>query len=116
MEENSTNPITITDEAAAQIKSQLEKRNTPNAKFRLGVKGSGCSGFTYVLRFEDNEPRSDKDLTFESNGISVVMDKKSATYLSGITLDWESTLMKQGFKIVNPNEKSKCGCGHSFSV
>lgn len=107
--------ITVTVEAAAQIKIQLEQRNTPHARLRLGVRGSGCSGFTYVLQFEDKEP-SEKDLTFESNGICVVIDNKSIKFLQGITLDWESSLLKRGFKILNPNEKSKCGCGHSFSV
>jgi iron-sulfur cluster assembly protein len=115
MEEIQTTHIVVTPEAGAQIKLQLEKRNTPNARLRLGVKGAGCSGFTYVLQFEDNAPR-EKDFTFEAHGVGLIVDKRSLAYLNGTTLDWESTLMKQGFKISNPNEKSKCGCGHSFSV
>src|ERR1700722_3021936 len=108
MMEESPNPITITSEAAIQIKSQLEKRGTPNARLRLGVKGSGCSGYTYVLQFEDKEPR-EKDLTFESNGISVVIDKKSTTYLNGAILNWESSLLKQGYVFINSREQSRCG-------
>lgn len=115
METNTECNITVTPEAAAQIKVQLEKRGTPNSRLRLGVKGAGCSGFTYVIQFEDQDPR-DKDLSFEAHGIHIITDKKSALYLNGSILDWESSLIKQGFKITNPNEKSKCGCGHSFSV
>lgn len=115
MEETPVTQIIITSEAAAKIKEQLENRNTPNSMLRFGVKGAGCSGFSYALQFEDQEPR-ERDFTFEAGGITVVVDKKSATYLNGCTLDWESNLMHQGFKITNPNEKSKCGCGNSFSV
>lgn len=101
--------------AAEQVKSQLAKRETPNSYLRLGVKGGGCSGFSYVLQFEDELPR-DKDLVFDLEGVHVIVDKKSILYLNGCTLDWEKTLIRQGFKFINPNEKSSCGCGESFSV
>lgn len=107
--------ISISEIAAEQVKLQLEKRSTPESYLRLGIKGGGCSGFSYVLRFEDDPPK-DKDLVFDQHGIKIVVDKKSIVYLNGATLDWEKTLMKQGFKFVNPNEKSSCGCGHSFTV
>ena len=107
--------ISISEIAAEQAKLQLEKRGTPESYLRLGIKGGGCSGFSYVLRFEDDPPK-DKDLVFDQHGIKIVVDKKSIVYLNGAILDWEKTLMKQGFKFVNPNEKSSCGCGHSFTV
>lgn len=107
--------ITISEKAAEQAKFQLEKRNTPESYLRLGIKGGGCSGFSYVLRFEDDPPK-DKDLVFNQHGVKIVVDKKSIIYLNGATLDWEKTLMNQGFKFINPNEKSSCGCGHSFTV
>jgi len=101
--------------AAEQVKSQLIKRGTPDSYLRLGVKGGGCSGFSYALLFEDAPPK-DKDIVFDVKGVRVVIDHKSMKYLNGCTLDWEKTLMNQGFKFVNPNETSKCGCGTSFSV
>lgn len=107
--------IAITDRAAEAAHKQLLKRGTPNAMVRLGIRGSGCSGFTYVIEFEDNAPR-ERDRVFAHNGVQFIVDKKSLIYLAGTQLDWEQTLMSQGFKFVNPNEKSRCGCGHSFQV
>lgn len=115
METEKTYYISISPVAAEQVKLQLEKRSTPASYLRLGIKGGGCSGFSYVLRFEDEPPR-DRDVVFEQHGVKVIVDKKSLLYLNGATLDWEKTLMRQGFKFVNPNEKSSCGCGHSFTV
>lgn len=110
----STYQVFVSLEAAKQIQKQLVDRETPNALIRLGVKGGGCSGFSYVIQYEDST--SPRDLHFELDGIHVLVDRKSILYLNGCTLDWEHTLMNQGFKILNPNEKSKCGCGHSFTV
>jgi iron-sulfur cluster assembly protein len=107
--------IGITPAAATAAKKQLEKRGTPNAMIRLGIKGSGCSGFTYVIEFEDGTPR-DRDRVFEQDGVKFVVDKKSLLYLAGTELDFEVKMMSQGFKFRNPNEKSTCGCGHSFTV
>lgn len=107
--------LQVTELAAEQIKLQLQKRGTPNGYLRLGVKGSGCSGFSYVIRFEDKPP-TEKDKVFQLHDVNIVVDVKSFLYLNGCTLDWEQSLLKQGFKFINPNEKSTCGCGHSFSV
>lgn len=115
MEDEKTLSISISPVAAEQVKFQLEQRGTPESYLRLGIKGGGCSGFSYVLRFEDDPPR-DRDVVFEEHGVKVVVDKKSLVYLNGSTLDWEKSLLKQGFKFINPNEKSSCGCGHSFTV
>jgi iron-sulfur cluster assembly protein len=112
--------IDVSPAATQAIRRQLVKRGTPDASLRLGLKGGGCSGFTYVIEFHDGPPRArDKvfDLTTPAGEpVRVVVDPKSLIYLSGTLLDWEQTLMKQGFKFVNPHEKSSCGCGHSFNV
>ncbi len=107
--------LTITSGAAAFGREKLEKRGTPEAAVRLGIKGGGCSGFSYVIAFEDGEPRA-RDYAYEVDGVRFVVDKKSLVYLAGSVFDYEKTLMFQGFKFRNPNEASSCGCGHSFTV
>ena len=115
MEQEKQYTIFVSEKAQEAIKKQLEKRNTPGSFIRLGVKGSGCSGYEYVIQFEDSNPR-DKDLVFDFGGLKVVIDPKSIIYLNGTTLDWENGLMERGFKFVNPNSKGSCGCGKSFST
>ncbi|MFO7178491.1 MAG: iron-sulfur cluster assembly accessory protein [Pseudomonadota bacterium] len=107
--------VTITPEAARYARERLAQRGTPNAAVRLGIKGGGCSGFSYVIQFEDGEPR-ERDSVFEAEGVRFFVDKKSLVYLAGAVLDYERTMMFQGFKFRNPNEASSCGCGHSFTV
>jgi iron-sulfur cluster assembly protein len=105
----------ITDAAAAFARVKLEQRGTPNAAVRLGIKGGGCSGFSYVIQFDDDPPR-ERDLVLEHQGITFYVDKKSLVYLAGSALDFEKTVMFSGFKFRNPNEAASCGCGHSFTV
>lgn len=112
--------VSITKKAADAIQKQLAKRGTPEAALRLGIKGGGCSGFSYVIEFHDGEPRA-RDRAFDvsttdGTTVRVVIDPKSLVYLAGMELDWVQTLMQQGFKFNNPNEKTSCGCGHSFTV
>jgi iron-sulfur cluster assembly protein len=112
--------ITVAPQAVDAIARQMKKRGTPEASLRLGLRGGGCSGFSYVIEFHDGPPRA-RDRAFEytaSDGtaVRVVVDPKSLLYLNGTVLEWEQTLMRQGFKFANPNEKSSCGCGTSFSV
>jgi iron-sulfur cluster assembly protein len=107
--------ITITEGAAKYAREKLDKRGTPDAAIRLGIKGGGCSGFSYVIQFEDDPPR-ERDRVYEILGVRFVVDKKSLIYLAGAMLDYERTLMFQGFKFRNPNEAASCGCGHSFTV
>jgi iron-sulfur cluster assembly protein len=107
--------FSLTPKAVAMAKSRFQKRGTPDAALRLGVRGGGCSGFNYVIEFSDDPPR-ERDRVFEFDGVRVYIDKKSLVYLAGSVLDWESTLMQQGFKFRNPRESASCGCGHSFSV
>jgi iron-sulfur cluster assembly protein len=107
--------VRISPQAAEYARVKLERRGTPGAAIRLGVKGSGCSGFSYVIQFEDNPPR-ERDRVFEQGAVRFVVDKKSLVFLAGSLLDYEKTLMFQGFKFKNPREASTCGCGHSFNV
>ena len=112
--------VLVTPKAADAILRQLAKRGTPEAALRLGIKGGGCSGFSYVIEFHDGEPRA-RDRVFDfaatdGTKVRVVVDPKSLVYLAGLELDWTQTLMQQGFKFNNPNEKTSCGCGHSFTV
>jgi len=107
--------VHITDAAVAYAKKRLEKRGTPNAAVRLGIRGGGCSGFSYVIEFSDDEPRA-RDTVSECGGVRFYVDKKSLLYLNGSTLDYVNTLIFQGFKFLNPQEATKCGCGHSFTV
>lgn len=108
--------IQVTAKAATQIKSQLSKRAASNAQsgVRLGVKGGGCSGMSYVIEYCD-QPRP-KDKLFEVDGARVYVDPKSLIYLNGTTFDFVDTFQQRGFKFLNPQQKSECGCGESFSV
>jgi len=107
--------ITITDRAVAEVKRIVTEQNLGSATaLRLGVKGGGCSGFSYTLGFDDQVGEIDQ--TFESNGIKVVCDPKSFLYLNGTQVDFEESLMGRGFKFGNPNAAKSCGCGESFSV
>jgi iron-sulfur cluster assembly protein len=107
--------VHITAEAVKYAKKRLAARGTPDAAVRLGVRGGGCSGFNYVIEFSDEAPRA-KDTVCELDGVKFYVDKKSLIYLAGSTLDYEHTLMFQGFRFRNPQEATRCGCGHSFTV
>lgn len=112
--------IALSPKAVDMVAAQLEKRGTREASLRLGVRGGGCSGFSYVIAFHDGAPQA-RDVVFDftaSSGapVRVLVDKKSLVYLDGMTLEWQDTLMKRGFSFVNPNEKASCGCGTSFTV
>jgi iron-sulfur cluster assembly protein len=112
--------ISVSPQAVDAIARQLQKRGTPDASLRVGIRGGGCSGFTYVIEFHDGPPHArDRVLEYVATTgakVSVVVDPKSLVYLNGTVLEWEQTLMRQGFKFANPNEKSGCGCGTSFNV
>lgn len=107
--------VFVSEGGVAFARQKLAQRGTPDASVRLGIKGGGCSGFSYVIQFEDEPPR-ERDYVFEYGGIRFLVDKKSMLYLAGTTLDYEKTVMFQGFKFRNPNEATSCGCGHSFTV
>jgi iron-sulfur cluster assembly protein len=108
--------IKVTPKAAEQIKAQLARRPQTTAKsgVRLGIKGGGCSGMSYVIEYCD-EPRP-RDNIFEQDGARVYVDPKSLLYLNGTTFDYVETFQQKGFKFVNPQQRSECGCGESFSM
>ncbi len=108
-------PVEISPEALEKVKEQRAKRTVPGGALRLGLKGGGCSGFSYVIQFDDNPP-GPKDLSWQLDDVTFIVDKKSALYLTGSRLGWKKTLMATGFEFENPKEASKCGCGHSFNV
>ena len=106
----------LTERAVNRIRAVLvrEKIAPEEGGLRLGVKGGGCSGLSYSISF-DTQPRV-RDRVFTFAGVRVFIDPKSFVYLHGTTLDYEETLMRQGFKFINPNSARSCGCGTSFSV
>ena len=109
-------PIILTETAAREIGTIIAQQdlNKEAIRLRVGVKGGGCSGFSYVLDLTENQKESDE--TFEQHGIRVVVDPKSLLYLNGTTIDFKDEIMGRGFVFQNPNANSSCGCGSSFSV
>jgi len=107
--------IQVTENALKKIRSAMVKESVSPEQggLRLGVQGGGCSGLTYNLRF-DTQPR-ERDRVFQFGDVRIFVDPKSFIYLHGMTLDYQETLMKQGFVFVNPNSTKSCGCGSSFS-
>jgi len=108
--------VLVTPSAVKRIRVILAKEgiSTEEGGLRLGVKGGGCSGLSYVIAF-DAHPR-ERDRIFTFDGVRVFIDPKSFVFLNGMTLDYEETLMAQGFNFINPNSARSCGCGTSFSV
>lgn len=106
--------ISVTETAKKKAIQLMEEDGKPGYFIRVGVKGGGCSGLMYDLTFDNEVKADDKEL--ESNGIKVVVDKKSYLYLVGTTLDYSGGLNGKGFVFVNPNANRTCGCGESFSL
>ena len=105
--------VTLTPRAADHVQRYITKRGK-GVGLRLGVKTTGCSGLAYKLEFADDiKP---EDVSFESNGVRVLIDPKSLAYLDGTELDYVREGLNEGFKFNNPNEKDRCGCGESFNV
>jgi len=103
--------ITLTEFAANKIKTLLTGKEETGV--RAGVRGGGCSGFTYKLNFDTQQ---DSDRVIESYGVNIYIDPKSFLYLMGTEIDYVDELNQSGFKFVNPNAKRTCGCGESFSI
>lgn len=107
-------PINLTEGAIAQLKKIMADQNvTDQHGLRVGVKGGGCSGFTYILGFDEKKEEDDE---FEIGGFRVIMNKAHAIYLVGIEIDFLDGLQNRGFTFNNPNAKESCGCGTSFSA
>jgi iron-sulfur cluster assembly accessory protein len=109
-----TAPLNMTPFAITKVKEIMAQQNPAPAGLRLGVVGGGCSGFSYSMSFENSAGMMDK--SFEFDGLKVFVDATSLMYLSGCVVDYVETLEGAGFKFENPNVKSTCGCGSSFSV
>jgi len=110
-----TQGVHVTERAVKKIRAAMAKEGVSPEEggLRLGVMGGGCSGLSYSIKF-DTRPR-ERDRIFEFGGVRVFVDPKSFLYLNGMTLDYEETLMRQGFNFINPNSSRSCGCGSSFS-
>jgi iron-sulfur cluster assembly accessory protein len=108
--------INVTSIAAEKISELLSEEGKPSAGLRVFVQGGGCSGFQYGLMIEEGEPTVDVDRIVESNGVRLFVDPISVRYLKGAEVDFVDNLSGGGFTIKNPNAKSTCGCGSSFSV
>ena len=106
--------IEISEKAAVRIRTLSTEKQTPEGGLRLGVKGGGCSGLSYFIDWAAGPARFDQ--VIERDGARVFVDPKSAVFLEGTTIDWQQTLMQTGFVFRNPNVKSACGCGESFTV
>lgn len=105
--------VTITENAAAQVAKQLQKRGT-GLGFRLGVKKAGCTGFAYVVDYADRiEP---DDAVFEQHGVKVVVREGDLPFLDGVEVDFRKEGISEAFQFHNPNVKATCGCGESFAV
>ncbi|MEI9943230.1 MAG: iron-sulfur cluster assembly accessory protein [Chitinophagaceae bacterium] len=114
METTLTTPVTLTQGAIIQVKRLMEEDGFDTTQvLRVGVKGGGCSGMSYILGFDHKE---DKDYEFEIDGIPCAMNKSHEMYLYGMQVDWQDGLNNRGFTFKNPNAATTCGCGTSFGV
>ena len=112
--ETSAHPVLLTPAAVAQVKRLRAKKGDDALKLRVGVKGGGCSGLSYVLALED-APRA-TDTVYDVDGVTVLVDPNSAQFISGMTLDYSTAnLLEGGWKYLNPNVQKSCGCGTSFT-
>ncbi len=106
--------IEISEKAAAHIRTLAAQKGTPEGGLRLGVRGGGCSGLSYVIDWAERPSRLDQ--VIERDGARLFVDPKSAVFLQGTVVDWQQSLMQTGFVFRNPNVKSACGCGESFTI
>jgi iron-sulfur cluster assembly accessory protein len=107
------NPVALTAKAVEMVKDAIAREGLEGHGIRVGVQGGGCSGFQYSMDFE-KEPRAE-DMVLEQDGVKLYVDPMSSMYLQGVTIDYVVGLQGAGFKFDNPNAKSTCGCGSSFS-
>lgn len=114
METTTAIPVTLTETAKAEIKRLMSEDGFDKSQLlRIGVKGGGCSGMTYVLGFD---VKTEKDESFAIDGIAIIMEKTHGIYLMGMEVDWQGGLNSRGFTFNNPNASKTCGCGTSFAV
>src|SRR5262249_49091801 len=110
-------PILLTEAAAKEIKTIIDEQKLPAeaTRLRVGVKGGGCSGFSYMLDLTE-EAKAEGDEELESHGVKILCDMKSYLYLNGVEIDFKDEVMGRGFVFKNPNATSTCGCGSSFQA
>ena len=114
MEPAITTPVLFTESAIKEVRKLMAKENFDTTQLlRVGVKGGGCSGMTYIMGFDQ---RQENDRQFEIEGISCIMNKSHEMYLFGMEIDWQEGLNNRGFTFKNPNASTTCGCGTSFAV
>jgi len=106
--------VEITERAAKVMQEQLRKRGTPAAAVRLGIKGGGCTGYSYLFQFEDKGAKS-TDFVVDAHGVKLLVDPKSLVLLDGTRVDFETGIRGHGFRFDNPNVKDSCGCGESVT-
>lgn len=114
MTETLEKPVALTESAARQIKTVLDKE-APGTVLRIAVIGGGCSGFQYTFNLDDS-PRAEDDLVLERDGATVLIDQMSLEFMAGSEIDYVDELIGASFQIKNPNAQSACGCGTSFAV
>lgn len=108
--------VILTETAAREVHAIIEQQELDKDKVRLrvGVKGGGCSGFSYILDLTETQKETDE--LFEQHGVKIICDPKSLLYLNGTTVDFKDEIMNRGFIFQNPNATTSCGCGSSFAV
>ena len=104
----------VTDAAALRIKALLAKRGKPSLGIRVGVRSRGCSGLTYTLEYADEKGKFDE--LVEDKGVTILIDPKATMFILGTEMDFVDDKLESGFKLTNPNEKGRCGCGEYFHV
>lgn len=111
---NIENSITVTNRAAEVMRTQLKKRETPDAAIRFGIRGGGCTGYSYVFEFEEGNSK-EGDYIIDVFGVKIFIDPKSMLLVKGTILDFETGIRGHGFRFENPNVSDSCGCGESVS-
>ncbi|MBF9252068.1 iron-sulfur cluster assembly accessory protein [Pontibacter sp. 172403-2] len=113
--ETKTAPITLTEKALVEVRNIMQEKNVPEEYgLRVGVQGGGCSGMSYLLGFD--KPKETDEIFHLEGGVDLIMDKKHAMYVLGMQVDFQDGLNARGFTFTNPQAKSTCGCGSSFSA
>ena len=113
LEKSPAHGVLITPAAQEKLRKAVETEGNPNLRLRMEVKAGGCAGLQYDMWLDENS--DENDLVVNYDGVEVILDPSSALYLTGATIDFEDTIMRQGFTIDNPNATGSCACGNSFN-